>query len=211
MNQDERRALLTQAFVQRFGQPPSIWVRAPGRVDLMGSHTDYNLGYVLTLPIDRDTWMAARPRADRIACVQSLNAPGSNQFADQVLPEVEKLGNIGTGVPFFDPLAFRPVTAVRFGTAGFNQLRGPGNTNIDLGVFRAIRITERWNVQIRAEALNATNTPHFSNPGTGVNNMQLNTNGTIKSLGGFSQITVANPLGRIIDQRYFRFALRINF
>src|SRR5512135_3448683 len=80
MNQDERRALLTQAFVERFGQPPSIWVRAPGRVDLMGSHTDYNLGYVLTLPIDRDTWIAARPRADRIACVQSLNAAGSSRF-----------------------------------------------------------------------------------------------------------------------------------
>jgi len=80
MNQDERRALLTQAFVQRFGQPPSIWVRAPGRVDLMGSHTDYNLGYVLTLPVDRDTWMAARPRTDRIACVQSLNAAGSSCF-----------------------------------------------------------------------------------------------------------------------------------
>ena len=44
----------------------------------MGSHTDYNLGYVLTLPIDRDTWMAARPRADRAVRLYSLNlaAPG---------------------------------------------------------------------------------------------------------------------------------------
>ena len=80
MSHDERRALITQAFVQRFGQPPSIWVRAPGRVDLMGSHTDYNLGYVLTLAIDRDTWLAARPRPDRAACVQSLNAAGSSCF-----------------------------------------------------------------------------------------------------------------------------------
>ena len=34
---------------------------APGRVDLMGSHTDYNMGYVMTMTIDRDTWLAARP------------------------------------------------------------------------------------------------------------------------------------------------------
>ena len=32
--------------------------------DLMGSHTDYNLGFVLTLPISRDTWVAARARDD---------------------------------------------------------------------------------------------------------------------------------------------------
>ena len=65
--------------------------------------------------------------------------------------------------------------------------------------------------QVRGEALNATNTPHFSNPGANVSNLQLNPDGTVRSLGGFSQITVANPLGRIIDQRYFRFGLRINF
>ncbi len=34
----------TSALQQRFGTPPRLWCRAPGRVDLMGSHTDYNLG-----------------------------------------------------------------------------------------------------------------------------------------------------------------------
>jgi galactokinase len=118
MNQDERRALLTEAFVQRFGQPPSIWVRAPGRVDLMGSHTDYNLGYVLTLPIDRDTWLAARPRSDRTACVQSLNAPGSSCFDveaithDEAVPWANYIRGVAAvfraeGHPFtgFDSLA----------------------------------------------------------------------------------------------------------
>ncbi len=55
--------------------------RAPGRVDLMGSHTDYNLGYVLTLPIDRDTWIAARPRADRIVRLRSLDVAGEASFS----------------------------------------------------------------------------------------------------------------------------------
>src|SRR5512135_3853352 len=81
MNQDERRVLLTQAFVQRFGQPPSVWVRAPGRVDLMGSHTDYNLGYVMAMTLDRDTWLALRPRRDRCVGVQSLNLPGCAEFS----------------------------------------------------------------------------------------------------------------------------------
>ena len=58
----ERREQVATVFQARFGTAPSLWCRAPGRVDLMGSHTDYNLGYVLTLPIDLDTWLAARPR-----------------------------------------------------------------------------------------------------------------------------------------------------
>ena len=68
-----RRARVTREFGQQFGGVPSVWVRAPGRVDLMGSHTDYNLGCVLTVAIDRDTWIAATPRADGCARVFSSN------------------------------------------------------------------------------------------------------------------------------------------
>jgi hypothetical protein len=141
----------------------------------------------------------------------SCNCPGNSQVADLINPNVAIVGNGVGGQAYFDPLAYRSVTDVRFGTSGFNQLRGPGSNNIDLGVFRAFKITERWNAQIRGEALNATNTPHFGNPDTNVSNMSLNSDGTVQSLNGFSQISYANPLGRLIDQRYFRFSLRINF
>lgn len=57
-----------------------MWGRAPGRVDLMGSHTDYNQGYVLTLSINRDAWIAARPRHDRQVMVYSLNLAGGGSF-----------------------------------------------------------------------------------------------------------------------------------
>src|SRR5438270_7868536 len=57
-----RRDAVARVFREKFGGDPELWARAPGRVDLMGSHTDYNLGYVLTLPISRDTWFAARAR-----------------------------------------------------------------------------------------------------------------------------------------------------
>ncbi|MGC8874542.1 MAG: galactokinase [Chloroflexia bacterium] len=76
-----RRRRIAEAFAAAYGTTPTVWVRAPGRVDLMGSHTDYNQGFVLTLPIRRDTWIAARPRSDRIVRVRSLNLEGESRFA----------------------------------------------------------------------------------------------------------------------------------
>ena len=62
MNNSTRKATVSKEFEQRFGQVPTLWAQAPGRVDLMGNHTDYNEGYVMTMAIDRNTWLAARPR-----------------------------------------------------------------------------------------------------------------------------------------------------
>ena len=76
----DRAQELVAAFVTDYGTEPTVWVRAPGRVDLMGSHTDYNLGYVLTLAIDRDTWIAARPHSDRVVRVRSLDVEGDSSF-----------------------------------------------------------------------------------------------------------------------------------
>jgi hypothetical protein len=142
----------------------------------------------------------------------SLNAPGNSQRADQVKEKVEILGGAGRGQSYFDPFAFRPVTDARFGTAGFNALRGPGIFNLDAGLFREFGITERWRIQFRAEAFNATNTPHFANPGTNVSNLQLNPDGSVRSLGGFTEITGLANTGRDgIDERVFRFGLRLSW
>jgi galactokinase len=75
-----RRERIADRFVERFGRQPIVWTQAPGRVDLMGSHTDYNLGFVLTQAIDRNTWIAARPRSDGKVIVQSLNLDGAGEF-----------------------------------------------------------------------------------------------------------------------------------
>lgn len=80
MDTDERARLIERKFEILFGEPATILVRAPGRVDLMGSHTDYNLGFVMTMTIDRDTWIAASPRADGMVSVHSLNLPGGGTF-----------------------------------------------------------------------------------------------------------------------------------
>ncbi len=87
MNTEQRQELIANAFTARFGTSPEVWCRAPGRVDLMGSHTDYNLGYVMTMTVDRDTWIAARPRPDRQVRIASLNLPGRSEFAlDNIQP-----------------------------------------------------------------------------------------------------------------------------
>lgn len=57
-------AQLTPLFRARFGADPSIIVCSPGRVNLIGEHTDYNNGFVLPAAIDRSIGLLAAPRAD---------------------------------------------------------------------------------------------------------------------------------------------------
>lgn len=138
-------------------------------------------------------------------------------MADQVKPDVAILGGIGPGQSYFDPLAFAPVTEPRFGNAGFNSLRGPGFANFDFSVQRQFSLSNRVNLQFRAEVFNLTNTPHFANPANtsnslNVSNLQLNPDGTNRNLGGFSTITSTANTGRDgIDERLFRVGVRFGF
>ncbi len=55
---------IKEHFKDRFGAEPTVTVRAPGRINLIGEHTDYNGGLVLPAAIDRAIWLAAAPRDD---------------------------------------------------------------------------------------------------------------------------------------------------
>ncbi|MFC2030772.1 galactokinase [Chloroflexota bacterium] len=68
-------------FESRLGLPPALVVRAPGRVNLIGEHTDYNDGFVLPMTIDRAIWMALRPRQDRTVDVYSLDFDEAQRFS----------------------------------------------------------------------------------------------------------------------------------
>jgi galactokinase len=57
-------------FHKRFGRTPRLY-RAPGRVNLIGEHTDYNDGFVMPVALDRSTWVAAARRDDRAIVVHS--------------------------------------------------------------------------------------------------------------------------------------------
>ena len=130
----------------------------------------------------------------------TLDMPDSQQTADQVKADVQQLGGIGVGNPFFDRTAFQAPPQGRFGNTGYNILRGPGLGNWDFGVFRDFSITERWRAQFRMESFNFSNTPHFNNPGNDVSNAN------------FGYVTGVTNLAREnIDERQFRFGLRISF
>ena len=73
-------------FERRFGSPPRFVARAPGRVNLIGDHTDYNDGFVLPMAIDRAVWIAFRPSADGRVRVDSLDFDERGEFDPEALP-----------------------------------------------------------------------------------------------------------------------------
>jgi len=81
---DVRQRVLT-AFEQRYGSRPAWLVRAPGRVNLIGEHTDYNDGYVLPMAIERAVWIALRPRTDGVVRVYSLDFEQEGRFTPAAL------------------------------------------------------------------------------------------------------------------------------
>jgi len=137
----------------------------------------------------------------------SLNAPENDQRADQVKSDPEILGGIGRTSPYFDPLAFAPVTEARFGTAPFNVLHGPGVASWDLGVFRRFALPRQMNLEFRMEAFNVTNRPRFSNPGGNVSNLRLNPDGTVRDLNGYAVITSTQDG----SERQIRFGVRLGW
>ncbi len=83
------RQRIVEEFRRRWPMEPPLVVRAPGRINLIGEHTDYNDGFVLPMAIDRAVWMALRPRPDQQVIVHSLDFGDSIEFA---LPRFERTG-----------------------------------------------------------------------------------------------------------------------
>ncbi len=61
-----------ERHIQAYGGKPRVF-KAPGRVNLIGEHTDYNDGYVLPTPIDRYLWVTINPREDEIVRLQAID------------------------------------------------------------------------------------------------------------------------------------------
>lgn len=61
------------AFLERFGERPTHLVRAPGRLNLIGEHTDYSGGFAMPLALEEAVWIALRPRGDRRLLLHSLD------------------------------------------------------------------------------------------------------------------------------------------
>ncbi len=71
---------VSMAFERLFQARPEVVVRAPGRVNLIGEHTDYNDGFVLPMALEQAIWVALRPRPDRCVIVHALDLNASATF-----------------------------------------------------------------------------------------------------------------------------------
>ena len=82
INEKEISKELQQQFRTRYGSPARIF-RAPGRVNLIGEHTDYNDGYVMPVAIDLAVWIAIASRDDRKLVIHSINFSESAEISLQ--------------------------------------------------------------------------------------------------------------------------------
>jgi len=91
---------LKAAFEAAYGRPAAGVVRAPGRVNLIGEHTDYNDGFVLPIAIDRQTLGAWAPREVRQVTFRSAQGAGEAtiDLDGQIAPGEPKWANYATGV-----------------------------------------------------------------------------------------------------------------
>jgi galactokinase len=88
----ELEAAAAQAFSAEYGGRAEVAARAPGRVELLGNHTDYNGGLVMAAAVDRYTAVVGRPLPGREGRVYAANFEGSARFP---LAEIER-GPVGT-------------------------------------------------------------------------------------------------------------------
>lgn len=90
----------------------------------------------------------------------SLQAPNNTQTPNLVAPLLI-LHGVGPKDPWFTTSSFAAPTGTAFGNVGRNSFSGPAFFDVDAAVSKSIRMTERFNLDLRLEAFGATNTPQF--------------------------------------------------
>ncbi len=93
--------------------------------------------------------------------------PSNNGQTDRpnMIQDAKLSGSQRTLARWFDTDAFVRQANFTFGNAPRNAVESPGLVNFDLAIYKQFDLVERVNLQFRAEAFNAWNTPHFGNPG----------------------------------------------
>jgi len=130
---------------------------------------------------------------DFTANAATLRAPGNTQRPN-LSSEPRVFGEIGPGKLYFDTSVFSAPAANTFGNMTRNDsIDGPGYVNLDGSIFKRFRLTERIGAELRADAFNVTNTPHFNNPQGGFGSAT------------FGQVTTA------FGERLVRFGARVTF
>src|ERR1700678_3862523 len=105
---------IQEKFERLYGAGDTLTVRSPGRVNLIGEHTDYNNGFVLPAAIDKAIYMVVRPRSDQRIRLYSYDLDQSFEsvlgqlilsglhWPDYILGVVQQVKAMGHTVGGFD-------------------------------------------------------------------------------------------------------------
>jgi galactokinase len=130
---------IRQSFVDVFGAQPEIAARAPGRLEILGNHTDYNQGVVLSVAVDRATYVAARKVSGTVCRVvdvalgdertfdlADLAHPTKGDWANYIKGMVVELGKRGIAIPAFEAVmgSTIPLSAGMSSSAAFEMSFG---------------------------------------------------------------------------------------
>src|SRR5262245_31058889 len=80
------RERVIQRFEDAFREQPKFIVRAPGRVNLLGEHVDYNDGFVLPAAIDRAVWIACAPARTPHSALVAVDLDERVSFSSETIP-----------------------------------------------------------------------------------------------------------------------------
>jgi hypothetical protein len=123
---------------------------------------------------------------------------GPNGFVlANVTGPVTKFEDVRLNQPYFNTSAFSIPATGTFGNQGRNFVHGPSYTNYNLSLFKTFAFMDHYKFEIRGEAYNLANSPHYNNPQTNMN------------AGGFGDLVSLNQINSL--SRQFNLALRVLF
>lgn len=135
--------ILSTTFQQHFGTAPALVAHAPGRVNLIGEHTDYNEGFVFPAAINFGTWVAASKRDDNNISVIAMDY--GNQHNEFALADIQHDENQGWANYVRGVIKVLADTDVEFGGANLlvtgNVPQGAGlssSASFEVAILKAI-------------------------------------------------------------------------
>ena len=164
---------------------------------------DWELGGILTL----DSGM---PFTVRQADNRSQN--GAIFFADRpnIVPG-RHCSITSDPAQWFDPAAFQPPAPGFYGNAGRNVCRGPNFRNMDFTVLKNTRVSDRLELQFRAEVFNLTNHPNFGPPVNTSSPYGAGGNGDAVFAGATPLVSAGRIFHTVSTSRQIQFAIRVLF
>ena len=191
----------------RTGMPIDVLITRPD-IAYVGNAGTYVDGQVLASPVVSNGTVLTTP---------VVNVPGGGNSRNVRRPNIVSGVSpyLKTGRQWLNPAAFTPPAPGTFGNSRRNNYTGPGLTQLDATLSKALSIGEKVSVEFHADVYNLLNHPNFANPGTTRLSQVLTpgvpyTSSNMGSSFGVLSSTVGNQVG-IGSNRQIQLSLRTSF